>query len=544
MVVLIASPDVFKTLVLLVSILGVCPLIGPFVDRYLKLFHVYAAVVLMIDLLGERRIFHNYGRTIFYIFAVCGVITLLDNRNLLNFSGLSNFCYLMEALALVYSYGKDSRKHNRWSSAVVCSLIFITNIIGIWMFYTKFHLNIPGRGYIGMYPSENRLAGLFGNPNVMGMICLVGVCLSLIQLVCSSRNAGRMVYGVFAAIDIVALLLTNSRTQIYSLILLVGVVTFMLWIRNRKSVKGVCLGIVVAVAMLVVSFGCSKLLQLGLAKFDINYSYYEMYIVNGGGKEYESAGESDTEPTSVENKESTEDVTEQENSFVEEPSTEPVTEEPTVSADEVTVQQTNSVAELGTEPVPTETMEQDDKAAELTENPGSTIQRDTGFAGMNGRLDIWMKGVKLFLHKPLTGWGMDNLDYALREIGVDGYFVRGNLHNTYLDVLVDFGILGFACLMAYLLLMLSRVIAFFRNNKGDTWYMGTILLGCVAAFLLDAVADSTLLASVYPTSIGFWMIASRFAGLMDEESKDNGIVRQEPIGRLFEAILNRLGKKR
>lgn len=487
----IMSPDAFRAVILMVSILGVCPLLIPHMERYLKLLHLYAGAVLVFDLLGERRILNNTGRTVFFIFAFCGVITLLGNRNLLNFSGLSNYCYLLEALALVYSYGKDSFKRDRWISAVACTVITAANLIGIWMFYSKFYQYIPKRGYIGMYPHENRLAGLFGNPNVLGMICLVGICLALIQLASGKRGAVRVAYGVSVAINLVTLLLANSRTQIYSLLLLLAVVVFMLRIRNNSSFKAVCLAAVLAVAVLAASFGGSKVVQLGLAKLDVNYSYYEKHIMGGTLDTDDPLDLLDEQPNTK-------------------PHKKPATDNTHTQPDDQT----------------------------------TSIHRDSGFTGMNGRIGIWMRGLELFLNKPVIGWGMDNLDYALREIGVDGYFVRGNLHNTYLDVLVDFGILGFACLMAYLLLMLSRVIAFFRNNKGDTWYMGTIMLGCVAAFLLDAVADSTLLASVYPTSIGFWMIASRFAGLMDEESKDNGIVRQEPIGRLFEAILNRLGKKR
>lgn len=475
----ITSPDTFKAVILLVSILGVCPMLGPSMDRYLKLLHVYAGVVLVFDLLGERRILKNTGRTIFFVFAFCGVLTLLGNRNLMNFSGISNYCYLLEVLALVYSYGKDSAKRDRCISAVVCTVITGANIVGIWMFYTKFFRSISGRGFVGMYPSENRLAGLFGNPNVLGMICLVGICLCLIQLVSSKSNVYRGLYGISTGVNLVALLLANSRTQIYSVILLTAVVAFMRSIRKNRSFKAVCQAFVIAAVVLVTAFCGCKLIQLGLSTLDTNYSYYEMHIQEGNPKE--------TEPTTG----PTTDTT------------------PTQPNDQTT-----------------------------------SIHRDTGLSGMNGRLAIWMQGIELFKHKPLIGWGMDNLDYALREIGVDSYLVKGNLHNTYLDVLVNFGILGFACLVAYLLLMLSRVIAFFRNNRGDTWCRGAVLLGCMMAFLLDAVADSTLLAAVYPTSIGFWLIASQFATLMEEESRRNGIDRQEPVGYLFVIIQNRLGKKR
>lgn len=487
----IASPDSFKAVMLFVSVLGVCPLLGPSMDRYIKLLHVYAGVVLVFDLLGERRILNNTGRTIFIIFAFCGVITLLSNRNLMNFSGISNYCYLLEVLALVYSYGKDSAKRDRCISSVACTVISAANLVGIWMFYTKFYLYVPGRGCIGMYPSENRLAGLFGNPNVLGMICMVGVCLALIQLVSGSKGAARVACGISVVVNLTTLLLANSRTQIYSLILLSAVVVFMLCIRKNRSFKAISLASVIAAVVLVVAFGGSKLIQLGLAKLDTNYSYYEMHILEGGKKEMEPITEATTEPIA------------------------------------------EAAIAPSTDTIPTQP---DDQTA--------SINRDTGFTGMNGRIEIWMQGIELFKHKPLIGWGMDNLDYALREIGVDGYFVKGNLHNTYLDVLVDFGILGFTCLIAYLLLMLSRVITFFRNNKGDTWCQGAVLLGCVMAFLLDAVADSTLLASVYPTAIGFWLIASQFAALMEKESRKNGTEQQESVGRLFDIIQNRLGAKR
>lgn len=96
------SPEAFRFMYLLVSLLGVCPLVAPVIEPYMKLLHVYALAVLIVDLAGERRVLRNKGRVLLVIFALSYGCTMLTNRNLFGFSFLSNFLYYSEGLALVY----------------------------------------------------------------------------------------------------------------------------------------------------------------------------------------------------------------------------------------------------------------------------------------------------------------------------------------------------------------------------------------------------------------------------------------------------------
>ena len=50
------SPEAFRFMYLLVSLLGVCPPVAPVIEPYMKLLHVYALAVLIVDLAGERLI--------------------------------------------------------------------------------------------------------------------------------------------------------------------------------------------------------------------------------------------------------------------------------------------------------------------------------------------------------------------------------------------------------------------------------------------------------------------------------------------------------
>ena len=87
------SPEAFRFMYLLVSLLGVCPLVAPVIEPYMKLLHVYALAVLIVDLAGERRVLRNKGRVLLVIFALSYGCTMLTNRNLFGFSFLSNFLY-------------------------------------------------------------------------------------------------------------------------------------------------------------------------------------------------------------------------------------------------------------------------------------------------------------------------------------------------------------------------------------------------------------------------------------------------------------------
>lgn len=426
---IVFSPDCYKLVLLVVSLVGVCPFLeGPIIP-YLKLLHLYTAAVIVFDLLGEKRILRNKGRVMLAAFVLCYGVTLLCNNELLNFSGISNFAYLFACLALVYSYGGNSEKWDRVTTDVVLILVSLANLAGIWMFFAKYKLAFV-YGYIGMYPSQNRLAGLFGNPNVLGTICMGAVCLAVIRLVKSRGRPAKGLYTAVIVINYITLLLANSRTQIYALCILCALFVFLYVVRKGYSGKRVVLAVVSAVVVLVFAYGAGQLLQMGLSAL---------------GKLLNDVG-----------------------SF------------------------------------------------------GNAIKRAADESALNGRVKIWLHALKVFWDRPLFGCGKDNISATLVAIGEKPLWVGGSLHNTYLEILVSSGVAGFLCFAAFLCVVLRNTVSFFRGKAKETYLQGAAMLVCVVAFLVDALADSSLMFSAHPSSTLFCFIMSQYMGLLETENRKTG----------------------
>jgi O-antigen ligase len=95
----------------------------------------------------------------------------------------------------------------------------------------------------------------------------------------------------------------------------------------------------------------------------------------------------------------------------------------------------------------------------LAAMPATFFQRiqEAGKTGGAGRLDIWEAGLEMFKHYPLVGTGLGNFlvvypQYAGFSPKFHG-FVRSP-HNTYLNVLVDLGILG---LVLFLIAIVTQI---------------------------------------------------------------------------------------
>ena len=70
--------------------------------------------------------------------------------------------------------------------------------------------------------------------------------------------------------------------------------------------------------------------------------------------------------------------------------------------------------------------------------------------GSEGRLVIWQTASQVFLTSPF-GVGAGNGIHEI-ELAVGRQFEEGNLHNIYLQILVDLGVIGFA---AYAVMLYS-----------------------------------------------------------------------------------------
>ncbi|MBW2065619.1 MAG: O-antigen ligase family protein [Deltaproteobacteria bacterium] len=76
---------------------------------------------------------------------------------------------------------------------------------------------------------------------------------------------------------------------------------------------------------------------------------------------------------------------------------------------------------------------------------------------LTGRTELWISGWRLFLERPLLGWGFDNLATLSQQSG--GKIGYGQFHNGYIDLLVRGGCAGS---IVFLIFCGWLLVAFFR----------------------------------------------------------------------------------
>jgi len=86
-------------------------------------------------------------------------------------------------------------------------------------------------------------------------------------------------------------------------------------------------------------------------------------------------------------------------------------------------------------------------------------QRLAGIASGSGRVEIWSNALEMFLARPVVGWG----GFSFRDVNQllfnDFHFA----HNTYLEVLVESGLVGFVIFCSFVFFMLRRAIQLSAN---------------------------------------------------------------------------------
>lgn len=102
----------------------------------------------------------------------------------------------------------------------------------------------------------------------------------------------------------------------------------------------------------------------------------------------------------------------------------------------------------------------------------------------SGRLSIWKEGLELFTKRPVFGTGPSNNAYYADKYNVGVLLAEGDaLHNSFLDLLVDYGFVGFisligfwgACLWAVLRTIWSR-----GKTLGMDFYLNVFIVLFVA----------------------------------------------------------------
>ena len=282
---LLCSPELFRTVCMTaVLLLHITPLTAQIVP-YMKLLHIYALLVIMSDLCGERRIIRNKGRVCLALFVLFYGVTVLCNPSLLTLSDLSAFGYEWIVLAVVYSYGGEDARICIVFHHVTLAVIALLNAASIVMFFEKIRIYVPSaKKYIGMFLFENRLSGLCGNPNVLAAVSMVGMVFCALAFVRAERKRRRYWYFLPFSIDLIAMLLANSRAAIYSLITVCAVCAGLTVSLHVKGIRGMALALCAAAVAAGAVFGVCRAVQYGLSVTEQAYLALRDEAAEQGGE--------------------------------------------------------------------------------------------------------------------------------------------------------------------------------------------------------------------------------------------------------------------
>src|SRR5437879_2517694 len=110
------------------------------------------------------------------------------------------------------------------------------------------------------------------------------------------------------------------------------------------------------------------------------------------------------------------------------------------------------------------------------------------------RTNINRDGLKMFLKKPVRGWGLGTFPIVYPQFRTfyTNFFVN-EAHNDYLQLLVEMGLLGFGTMLWFLVTLYTRAIKKIGNWAGEM--SGAVTLACVlglSGILVHSAADFNL----------------------------------------------------
>ena len=167
---------------------------------------------------------------------------------------------------------------------------------------------------------------------------------------------------------------------------------------------------------------------------------------------------------------------------------------------------------------PDATQPPDNAGNEGDENPGTEPSSpEDSFSKIDlnigsGRLDIWRETMQLFTMRPMFGTGKGNNAYYATQYGTGEILQSGKaVHNSYLDLLVSYGAVGFVIFMAFWAYCLCSVLSKIKKDKkqlGLAFYANAIIVlivACSSMFLTSVFIATTAMYYVMLIAVGYLM---------------------------------------
>lgn len=113
-------------------------------------------------------------------------------------------------------------------------------------------------------------------------------------------------------------------------------------------------------------------------------------------------------------------------------------------------------------------------------------KRMAGLESGGGRFEIWMNALSLFDSSPIFGYGIFNFRYLNELYFNDSHFA----HNTYLEVLIEIGVLGF---YVFSFMIMSIYLAAYKTFKKNKYALKIVMLTFIMATTLSLYLNPILI---------------------------------------------------
>ena len=496
----------------------------PITRIFLVFFGIWGMVLCAYAYFCKHLFFNKNIILLIILLFVCGVSNLL-NYNYGGFTSLGKLFFFGLSILLVYAQGDNTyeKQVNLFKKvaitlSVVISLALLISVIMYVCQYSKsLVLRTGDTAYLGLY--ENRLNGVFSSSNVGGMYALISLFLLIYMVVCLERKnviiiTGYVLQYLIAMAYISAAL---SRGTYVSMLIFWMVLVLLYMVKTNSIGKTIALKCAVFVIGIGISFGTlfvlKKVLIFGMERYiNLNISN-QGSIVDIENNEEESRNE-ESDGFAYENDASNDDMT--------------------LQATEQEETQVNTDKNLEAEHI-LENVKQgfDGRVESIKGNADIT----------NKRKDIWIGNLSLLSDKRNLLIGVNNpYVYMTRNIEAGKEFSHyqtvwiewadGNMHNGYIQILVNCGVVAFLLFIIYLVLSMKNAICFMVVNikkksemnkeEYERYISFVVCVAFICAILVDNIFESNML--LYGTNFFqnmFWFVAGTFYCIVEKPKGTN-----------------------
>lgn len=431
---IIRYPIVFFTIYFVYLLKPDLKILFPSVGRYETMFHYillfYGFVIIINNFFIRKYLLKDRNVIFAIIFSVSITVTLVLNIKLYNINSIKTT--LLTSFSILVMITGFSILREKYTKANIIKFIyyptmiikFVMSIISI-LFYVfnisiyvinKEELNFLGVRYVEVLGNKFTLLlyGVYKDPNFVALFSFSLLAIAVYILIdkeISIKKYEKILIYIFIITEYIMISLSNSRGIIYSIYLVLSisiVILFYNFYKEKRSIEYFNKTIIIIVMFII---GITFVQKIGSNIININTP--KIYVWDT------SVNELTTLAKYSENKK--------------------ISDKKIVSNTDLS------------------------KLSELAGKEDSS--EEIG----NGRIAIWEDAISLYMKKPIFGIGpeMQKITsyYYSSELNAPTMLIGRSIHNSYLNVLLSFGAVGFIIIFLWLInIIINRIKFLFKGN--------------------------------------------------------------------------------